>query len=152
VLKQAEKPAHRAWARVRKQLHIVRYADDFVVMHKNLSVIKEAKKGSAAWLGDMGLRLQPEKTRIVHTLHKFAGNEPGCDFLGFHCRQSSKTKGEGVKTLIKPGQNSRRRHLMSMKESISKLGTDSQNEIITLNGREQLLSNLRSKGRVLRGR
>jgi RNA-directed DNA polymerase len=44
VLKQADKPAHRAWARVRKQLQIVRYADDFVVMHKNLSVIKEAKK------------------------------------------------------------------------------------------------------------
>jgi RNA-directed DNA polymerase len=133
VLKQADKPAHRAWARVRKQLQIVRYADDFVVMHKNLSVIKEAKKGIAAWLGDMGLQLQPEKTRIVHTLHKFEGNEPGFDFLGFHCRQYSKTKGEGFKTLIKPGKNSIRRHLMSMKESISKLGTDSQNEIITLN-------------------
>jgi RNA-directed DNA polymerase len=135
VLKQADKPAHRAWARVRKQLQIVRYADDFVVMHKNLSVIKEAKKGIAAWLGDMGLQLQPEKTRIVHTLHKFEGNEPGFDFLGFHCRQYSKTKGEGFKTLIKPGKSSIRRHLMSIKESISKLGTDSQNEIITLNSK-----------------
>jgi RNA-directed DNA polymerase len=104
-------------------------------MHKNLSVIKDAKKGIAAWLGDMGLQLQPEKTRIVHTLHKFEGNEPGFDFLGFHCSQYSKTKGEGFKTLIKPGKNSIRRHLMSTKESISKLGTDSQNEIITLNSK-----------------
>jgi RNA-directed DNA polymerase len=119
VLKQADKPAHRAWARVRKQLQIVRYADDFVVMHKNLSVIQEAKKCIAAWLGDMGLQLQPEKTRIVHTLHKFEGNEPGFDVLGFHCRQYSQTKGAGFKTLIKPGKNSIRRHLMSMNSKMT---------------------------------
>jgi RNA-directed DNA polymerase len=135
ILKHADKPAHREWDRVRRQLQIVRYADDFVVTHKNLSVIKEAKKYIATWLGNMGLQLNLEKTRTVHTLRKFEGNEPGFDFLGFNCRQYSQPKGKEFKTLIKPGKNSIRKHLMAIRASIRNLGSDSQNAIIKLNSK-----------------
>lgn len=47
---------------------IIRYADDFVVLHKELEVINHCKKLIGTWLNKMGLELKPEKTRICHTL------------------------------------------------------------------------------------
>src|SRR5215813_15609532 len=43
-LNRAEKPYHRGWQRTRTTLQVIRYADDFVVIHKDLSVIQEAEK------------------------------------------------------------------------------------------------------------
>src|SRR5438309_935564 len=67
-LNRAEKPYHRGWQRAKETLQVIRYADDFVVMHKDLGVVKEAEEYIATWLGRMGLQLKPEKTRIVHSL------------------------------------------------------------------------------------
>jgi RNA-directed DNA polymerase len=83
LLTRAERPAHHGWKRVQKMLQLIRYADDFVVIHKDISVIQEAEKYIAHWLGAMGLQLQPEKTSTVHSLQKYAGCEPGFNFLGF---------------------------------------------------------------------
>src|SRR6266478_982702 len=74
---------------------------DFVVIHKDQSVIQEAHKYIAEWLGRMGLQLKPEKTRIVHSLLRHEGNDPGFNFLGFNCRQYRRTKDKKHKTLIK---------------------------------------------------
>lgn len=61
----------------RKSLAIIRYADDFVIIHKEKSIIQEAKEEIAKWLLD-GPRLEiiAAKTAIVDS------NE-GFDFLGF---------------------------------------------------------------------
>jgi len=133
ILVKAERPQHHGWARVRQTLQIIRYADDFVVIHKDQSVIQEAHKYIAEWLGRMGLQLKPEKTRIVHSLLRHEGNDPGFNFLGFNCRQYRRTKDKKHKTLIKPEKNKLHRHLMSIKESIKKLGKDAQNEIHRIN-------------------
>src|SRR2546427_9420970 len=84
---------------------------DFVVMHKDLGVVKEAEEYIATWLGRMGLQLKPEKTRIVHSLLRHEGKEPGFNFLGFHCRQYRRTPEGKFKTLIKPEKDKVRRHL-----------------------------------------
>ena len=41
-----------------------RYADDFVILHENLEVIKDCQKLIENWLKDIGLELKPSKTRI----------------------------------------------------------------------------------------
>jgi RNA-directed DNA polymerase len=63
---------------------IIRYADDFVVVvageRRHAQRLREQV---AAVLAPMGLRLSPEKTRVVHI-------DEGFDFLGFHIRRMRK--------------------------------------------------------------
>jgi RNA-directed DNA polymerase len=67
---------------------LVRYADDFVVMCSTLSEAEEAQRRSTAIMGELGLSLHPDKTRVVDLRE---GKE-GFDFLGwhFHARMSGK--------------------------------------------------------------
>lgn len=69
----------RAWA-VHGTGELVRYADDFVVLCRSASQAEEARRRAAALLGDLGLELHPDKTRVVDLRE---GRE-GFDFLGFH--------------------------------------------------------------------
>ena len=63
---------------------LVRFADDFVVMvtgeHHHAEALREE---AATALAPLGLRLSPEKTRVVHI-------DEGFDFLGFHIRRMRK--------------------------------------------------------------
>jgi len=101
-----------------KEIGVVRYADDFVIMHKDRKVIDAAKEVISKWLKGIGLELKPEKTRIAHTLE---GDDPGFDFLGYNVRQyrvgkyrSGKTQ-KGYKTLIKPSAKSIKNHKEKLK-------------------------------------
>jgi len=60
-------------------ISVVRYADDFVVIHEEKIVIEESKRFIKEWLGLRGLTLSEEKTKIVHS-------KDGFDFLGHHIR------------------------------------------------------------------
>jgi RNA-directed DNA polymerase len=96
---------------------VLRYADDFVVLHRDLAVIEKVKQLVSEWLAGMGLEMKPSKTAITHTLRQHEGRV-GFDFLGFNVRQypagknhSSKTGRRGgnpitlgFKTLIKPSK------------------------------------------------
>jgi RNA-directed DNA polymerase len=56
----------RAWEQDFKQLGVlVRYADDFVVMCKAESQAKEARRQVEKVMASLGLRLHPDKTRLV---------------------------------------------------------------------------------------
>ena len=52
------------------QPQVIRYADDFVVLHPDLTIIERAQQIASDWLAGMGLELKPSKTRITHTLHE----------------------------------------------------------------------------------
>jgi RNA-directed DNA polymerase len=67
-------------------LTIVRYADDLVILHKHLWVVESAKNELNLWLKDLGLELNPDKTRIGHTTKPISG-VVGFDFLGFNLRK-----------------------------------------------------------------
>jgi len=117
-------------------IRIVRYADDFVVLHPELEVIYKAKAAIETWLQPAGLELKPEKTRICHTLNQLvAENEltvpPGFDFLGFNIRQypvgkhksgrgggGAYAKLTGYKTLIKPSKKAIKAHHAALKAVI----------------------------------
>jgi RNA-directed DNA polymerase len=77
----------RAWAE-RGTGELVRYADDFVVICSSREQAEDAAARAEALLGGFGLRLHPEKTRVVDLRE---GRE-GFDFLGchFHARMSGR--------------------------------------------------------------
>jgi RNA-directed DNA polymerase len=101
-------------------LSLIRYADDFVILHENLEVVKECQRIIQEWLKSIGLELKPSKTRIAHTLKPLGDEKPGFDFLGFNIRQypvgkyqsGKNTHGEtlGFKTLIKPADKKVTKH------------------------------------------
>lgn len=83
------------WRKTRKnkgELTYVRYADDFIVAHKDLEVIQKVQKHVEEYLGSLGLELSKAKTRIVHSLDSYESNKPGVCFLGFHARHVSSGK------------------------------------------------------------
>jgi len=69
----------RAWAE-RGTGALVRYADDFVVLCTTRSQAEAAQRRATAILGELGLSLHPDKTRVVDLRE---GKE-GFDFLGCH--------------------------------------------------------------------
>ena len=91
---------------------LVRYADDLVVLHKDLAVVQASQRFLSEWLSGMGLALKPSKTRITHTLVPHEG-QVGFDFLGYEVRQYSVGKShskQGFKTIIKPSREAKVRH------------------------------------------
>ena|SRR5690349_19234023 len=96
-----------------QQPHVVRYADDFVVLHPTEEGVQKAQARAAAWLAGMGLEMKASKTKIAHTLHPIHG-QAGFNFLGFTIRQFPMGKSQtgkdghgkplGFKTLIKPSR------------------------------------------------
>ena len=69
----------RAWAS-RGTGEVVRYANDFVVLCDSRAQAEAAQERATAILGELGLRLHPDKTRVVDLRE---GKE-GFDFLGCH--------------------------------------------------------------------
>jgi len=71
-----------------RSLTVIRYADDIVIVHPNLEVINFCKGQLDEFLLEFNLRLNKEKTRIVHTLNPDDYTKTrGFEFLGFHIRQ-----------------------------------------------------------------
>jgi len=62
-----------------KGYEMVRYADDFVILCRSEATARAALAKVQAWTAAAGLRLHPEKTRIVD-----ATQRGGFDFLGYH--------------------------------------------------------------------
>jgi RNA-directed DNA polymerase len=69
----------RAWAE-HGTGELVRYADDYVVLCSSQAQAEEAHRRATAILGDLGLSLHPDKTRVVD----LRGGRAGFDFLGCH--------------------------------------------------------------------
>jgi group II intron reverse transcriptase/maturase len=71
------------WTRQKALGHLVRYADDFVVLCATSRACEQAEERIRAILGKLGLSLHPTKTRRVD-LTQGCG---GFDFLGCHLRK-----------------------------------------------------------------
>jgi RNA-directed DNA polymerase len=75
-------------------VHVVRYADDFIVTASNKAILQECiQPAIELWLKDRGLELSKEKT-LITSIHD------GFDFLGVNIRKYSN------KLLIKPSKKS----------------------------------------------
>ena len=105
-------------ANQRRTPMVIRYADDFVVIHPERLVIERCQAMLSQWLAEMGLSLKTSKTRIRHTLSDKDG-AAGFDFLGFNIRQYRVKRSRlGFKTIIKPSGKSESQHHQQVREVI----------------------------------
>lgn len=86
----------------RKSISLVRYADDFVILHKDLKVVLKCKEIIENWLRKVGLELKPSKTRISHTFN----------------------------TIIKPSNEKVKAHIQKLNETIRKHKSSPQTILI----------------------
>jgi RNA-directed DNA polymerase len=124
----------------RDSVSLIRYADDFVILHKDLTVVQGCRIIISEWLQDMGLELKPNKTRLAHTLYKYEDGNAGFNFLGFHIQQfnvgkyttGKDTKGNrlGFKTIINPSKEKCKIHCDSIKKVINSCRGCSQHRLI----------------------
>ena len=126
------------------QPKLIRYADDLVIICDELSVILHCQQLIEEWLSEIGLKLNPSKTQVVHTLLEHNGKEPGFNFLGFNIRQfpvgkhhsgkNSRQKILGFKTIISPSKQKIKEHYQHLAEKVHHLKTAPQEKLInTLN-------------------
>ena len=117
---------------------LIRYADDLVILHEELEVVRQCQELIEKWLGKIGLRLSPTKTSISHTLTPHEG-KVGFDFLGFNIRQYPAGKYQtgtvngrkiGFKVLIRPSKKSFRSHYQKLSGIIAKHKGHSQRVLI----------------------
>jgi RNA-directed DNA polymerase len=119
--------------------HLIRYADDLVVLHADLTIVQQCQQMLSEWLTQIGLMLHPSKTRITHTLHPHE-ESVGFDFLGFTVRQFPAGKYHtahnaygtplGFKTLIQPSQTSIQRHREKLKLILERHQAATQSQLI----------------------
>lgn len=98
---------------------LIRYADDFVLLHHDLAKVEQGKETIERFLAPLGLKLKASKTSITHSLTPHEG-KLGFDFLGFHVRQFPVGKHHsgrlsngqqlGFKTVITPGKAAVQKH------------------------------------------
>jgi len=83
------------WKLSETGIEMVRYADDIVVLCKSREEATKAKELVKNWMEENGLKLHPEKTRMVNM------DEPGeyIDFLGYRFRRTNKGR---LARLVRP--------------------------------------------------
>ncbi|MBW4624480.1 MAG: group II intron reverse transcriptase/maturase [Brasilonema octagenarum HA4186-MV1] len=126
----------------RKALSLIRYADDFVILHEDVTVVQRCKEIISEWLKGMGLELKPSKTRLAHTLIQCEQEQPGFDFLGFNIRQfpvgkyhtgktSRGNRPLGFKTVITPSKDKLKTHYEKIAKEIEAHKTAPQAALIS---------------------
>lgn len=104
-----------------KKLGVIRYADDFIITAKSRKELEEILPAVKEWLLERGLKLNQEKTKLVHI-------EEGFDFLGFNLRHYDR------KLLIKPQKEKVLAFCRKVGQIIKKMSTVKQENLIrTLN-------------------
>jgi RNA-directed DNA polymerase len=102
------------------KVHMVRYADDFVITGNSKELLEnEVKPLVEKFLSARGLELSPEKTSITHI-------DKGFDFLGVNIRKYS------GKLLIKPSKKNVKACLDKVRESIKDNKSAKQINLIRL--------------------
>lgn len=101
----------------KNQVHLIRYADDFVITGRTEEILREAKEIITEFLKKRGLALSPEKTRMTHI-------EEGFDFLGWNFRKYT------GKLLIKPAENNVKNHMRKIRKIIREMTNDTQEDLI----------------------
>jgi RNA-directed DNA polymerase len=102
----------------KSKVHLVRYADDFVVTGSSQELLEQQVKPMIAeFLAQRGLTLSPAKTRITHVTEGF-------DFLGWNMRWLDK----GLRST--PSKKNRLTFSRKLRQTIRSLGTAPQQEMM----------------------
>lgn len=122
---------------------VVRYANDFVILHPDLTRLTEIIIQTKIWLREMRLEVNEIKSKIRHSLTSFEGQQPGVTFLGFYISQveagigqtawignqySRKSLGFSVQKI--PDKSRVERHLDRLRDIVKSYETKSQSALI----------------------
>lgn len=122
---------------------VVRYANDFVILHPDLTRLTEIIIQTKVWLREMRLEVNEIKSKIRHSLTSFEGQQPGVTFLGFYISQveagigqtawignqySRKSLGFSVQKI--PDKSRVERHLDRLRDIVKSYETKSQSALI----------------------
>ena len=122
--KLREKYPKNSTRQQRAKVHLVRYADDFIVTGSSKELLEqEVKPLVEQFMRERGLELSPEKTCITHI-------ENGFDFLGQHVRKYR--NGKQTILLTKPSEKNVKTFLQEVKEAIQKNKTATAGNLIYL--------------------
>src|SRR6476660_5956569 len=101
------------------KVHLVRYADDFLITGTSKGLLRDQVQPLVAhFLKQRGLELPHEKTQITHV-------EEGFDFVGQNVRRY-----RGGKVLIKPSSRNVKTFLAKIQETIDRSGSQTAGELI----------------------
>ncbi|MEL4896270.1 reverse transcriptase N-terminal domain-containing protein [Crocosphaera sp. Alani8] len=125
----------------REKPMVIRYVDDFLVLHQSKEVVLQFQQSITQWLENRGFPLLPGATRICHTLYELdidgKHEKPGFDFLGFNVRQYPTGKHKSFKhsclnyrTLIKPSSQSIQAHYQAIVKVVNQYKHAPQRELI----------------------
>jgi RNA-directed DNA polymerase len=132
----------RKYGRTISAPNLIRYADDFLILCEEKTVIERCREIISEWLIGIGLKLKPEKTRLTHTLlpELSEDGKAGFNFLGHHFQQypagkyqsAKDTKGRilGFNTLITPSKEASKAHQEVIGRIITKHRSSPQAAII----------------------
>ena len=136
-------PGHRP--NNKQALTFVRYADNFILMYPNKQVLLDIKVIVEEFLKPIGLKLNPTKTRLVHSRRKVGKILPGFSFLGFDIIHKEKWvnmrlafhKKKSVKTvdyirLITPSEDDIKGHKRKLRDTVRKYRGVSQERLIQI--------------------
>ena len=105
--------ANRGLVAKKKALGVVRYADDFLLMHRNREILDLCVVEARKWLATVGLVISEEKSAIRD------GRE-GFQFLGFQIVQVRKLSVGKYKVKIHPSRKSQEKLLAKVKDILGK--------------------------------
>lgn len=89
--------SNRGSAARRKACAVVRYADDFVIIHENKDILELCVQETIKWLSKIGLEISEEKSKLIDARQGFL-------FLGFQCILIKRNGTYRIK--ISPSKNS----------------------------------------------
>ena len=90
-----------------KEMHIVRYADDFRIFCRTKTDAECTKIATTQWLSErLKLEVSPEKTRVVNVKRKYS------EFLGFKIRMHPKGQKQVVQSHISDKQLKRKKQAL----------------------------------------
>lgn len=116
--------ANRGAAAKKKALGIIRYADDFVLIHRNKEILDLCITETHQWLGKVGLTISEEKSRTRDI-------RGGFDFLGFQIVQVMKKKVGKYKVKIHPSTSSQKKFLAKIQKILKASKSVSSYNLIT---------------------
>lgn len=108
-----------------KALTVVRYADDFVLIHRNKEILELCIKETKQWLSGIGLEISEEKSELRDARNGFL-------FLGFQIILIHKKATNKYKVKIVPSKASRKRFLARIRDIISKNKSVSSYTLISM--------------------
>lgn len=112
--------AVKAATRQRDRVNVCIYADDFIITAISEKVlVNKVKPVVEKFLGERGLTLSQEKTKLTHI-------QEGFDFLGMNIRKYNN------KLIIKPAKSSVKRFLADIRETIKSNATAKTENLIRL--------------------